>query len=101
HVEAFEQGLGGLAGDAEQIAEACERDASRALALLHQHAAGMFVSGGRDRVAIAHAHEAALLFEKAPQPRVFDLHRLEPESCFELGGFSFALSERARRSRSI
>ena len=68
-VEALEQELRRLPPDAEQVAEARERDAARRLALGHERVARAVVRLGRDRVAVADADEAALLLEEARERR--------------------------------
>src|SRR5690349_17386134 len=61
----------------------------------------MLVCAGRDRIAVAEAHEPSVLLEKPCQLLVVDLDRLGAELRFELCGFPLALAERAADARSI
>ena len=72
-VEPLEIELRGLPADPERVAELGERDP------VGEDGSRLLVRLGRDREAVADAHEAALLFEETSERSVLDPHRLEAE----------------------
>ena len=66
------------AADAEQVAEARERDLPGGLALGDERRPGLLVGGRADGEPVADAHEPPRLLERARELRVVDLHRVRP-----------------------
>ena len=78
---------------AEQVAEARQRDSFRGARARRPALRAPARSTGRDRVPVADADEPAAFLEEAGELRALDLHRLEPESRFELARLVLAFAE--------
>src|SRR5256885_6068479 len=90
-VEALEQQLRRLTAHTQQVAEPCERDPPRRLALADEFGARLAVGRGRHCIAVADADQPSLLLHEAGEGCVLDLDRLEAERRFE-GGRRFGTS---------
>src|SRR5207244_48848 len=87
--------------DAEQVAEACERDPPRLLAFADEHVARVLVGSRRDRVAVADADEPPALLEEAAERGIVELQRLEPERRLEGRRRVRARTQLGRRARPV
>src|SRR5581483_12433162 len=82
-VHPVEQELRGPAADAQEVAEASERDPAGSLALGDERRARLLVRRRRDRVAVADPDEPPLLLEEARERAVLHLDRLQAEPRLE------------------